>query len=166
MGLDLILYKKNKNQNIEDMSMEEELDSELAYGRKTWAIADFFRRRCKAVDSGGWEYVVTKKDWDAFIKNLDDLNNPSFRDKVDNYINAVHNYECNELKLTLEKVEDIMSSYNELESWLDTALENDNSYTLGLDWELHAVLRWFDADSEVQEVFSNEDEEVRLIVSY
>lgn len=164
MGLDLILYKKNKNQNIEDISMEEELDSELAYGRKTWAIADFFRRRCKAIDEYEYEYLVTKKDWDAFIKNLDDLNNPSFRDKIDNYINAIHDYECNEL--TLEKVEDIMSSYNELEYWLDTALENDNGYTLGLDWELSAVLRWFDADSEVQEVFNNNDEEVRLIVSY
>lgn len=163
MGLDLILYKKNKNQNIEDMSMEEELDSELAYGRKTWAIADFFRRRCNTIDR--WEYVVTKKDWDAFIKNLDDLNNPSFRDKVDNYINAIHDYECN--KLEMEKVEKIiMSSYDELEHWLDTALENDNGYTLGLDWELHAVLEWFDADAEVQKVFQNDEEEVRLIVSY
>ena len=59
-----------------------------------------------------------------------------------------------------------MSFYNELEHWLDTALENDDGYTLGLDWELSAVLRWFDADLEVQEVFNNNDEEVRLIVSY
>lgn len=163
MGLDLILYKKDKNKNIEDMSMEEELDSELAYGRKTWAIANFFRRRCKTVDR--WEYVVTKRDWDAFIKNLDDLNNPSFRDKIDNYINVIHNYECNELKLTLEKVEDIMSSYNELESWLDMALENDNGYTLGLDWELRTVLRWFDANEEIQQAFKD-GMDVRLIVSY
>lgn len=163
MGLDLILYKKDKNKNIEDMSMEEELDSELAYGRKTWAIANFFRRRCKTVDR--WEYVVTKRDWDAFIKNLDDLNNPSFRDKIENYINVIHNYECNELKLTLEKVEDIMSSYNELESWLDMALENDNGYTLGLDWELQAVLCWFDANEEIQQAFKD-GIDVRLIVSY
>lgn len=163
MGLDLILYKKDKNKNIEDMSMEEELDSELAYGRKTWAIANFFRRRCKTVDR--WEYVVTKRDWDAFIKNLDDLNNPSFRDKIENYINVIHNYECNELKLTLEKVEDIMSSYNELESWLDMALENDNGYTLGFDWELQAVLCWFDANEEIQQVFKD-GIDVRLIVSY
>ena len=40
MGLDLVLYKKAKP--IVEMSIEEELDSELAYGRKTWAIADFF----------------------------------------------------------------------------------------------------------------------------
>lgn len=165
MGLDLILYKKNKNQNIEDMSMEEELDSELAYGRKTWAIADFFRRRCKAVDSEGWEYVVTKKDWDAFIKSLERLNDISFREKVDNYIDAACKYYYDEENKD-EAEEIIMSSYNELESWLDTALENDSGYTLGLDWELSAVLRWFDTDSEVQEVFNNNDAEVRLIVSY
>lgn len=163
MGLDLILYKKDKNKSIEDMSMEEELDSELAYGRKTWAIANFFRRRCKTVNR--CEYVVTKKDWDAFIKNLDDLNNPFFRYKIDDYINVIHNYECNELKLTLEKVEDIMSSYNELESWLDMALENDNGYTLGLDWELRTVLRWFDANEEIQQAFKD-GMDVRLIVSY
>ena len=163
MGLDLILYKKNKNQNIEDMSMEEELDSELAYGRKTWAIADFFRRRCKTVNEQ--EYIVTKKDWDAFIKNLGRLNDISFREKVDNYVDAVHNYYYDEGDED-EAVKIMTSSYNELEYWLDTALENDDGYTLGLDWELHAVLEWFDANSEVQKVFNNDDEEVRLIVSY
>lgn len=163
MGLDLILYKKNKNQNIEDMSMEEELDSELAYGRKTWAIADFFRRRCEIAD--GWEYVVTKEDWNAFIKNLEWLNDISFRKKVENYVDAAHNYHYDEGDQD-EAVKIMVSSSNELEYWLDTALENDDGYTLGLDWELRAVLEWFDADSEVQEVFNNDDEEVRLIVSY
>lgn len=163
MGLDLILYKKNKNQNIEDMSMEEELDSNLAYGRKTWAIADFFRRRCNTVDR--YEYLVAKKDWDAFIKNLERLNDISFREKVNNYIDAAYNYYYDEGdEDEAEKI--IMSSYSELENWLDTALENDDGYTLGLDWELCAVLEWFDADSEVQKVFNNDDEEVRLIVSY
>lgn len=44
MGLDLGLYKRTKP--IAEMPIEEEFDNELAYGRKTWAIADFFTRRC------------------------------------------------------------------------------------------------------------------------
>lgn len=159
MGLDLILYKYTKD----DMTWEEEQAAELAYGRKTWAIADFFRRRCNTVDR--YEYLVTKKDWDAFIKNLERLNDFSFREKVNNYIDAANSYYYDEGdEDEAEKI--IMSSYNELEYWLDTALENDDGYTLGLDWELHAVLEWFDADSEVQKVFNNDNEEVRLIVSY
>lgn len=152
MGLDLILYKHTKD----DMTWEEEQIAELAYGRKTWSIAEFFRRRCQALE-GDWYYEVTKADWDEFIDSLEKLNDPAFRQKVEDFIEL---YDTTEV--WNEKLDKL---YNELEKWYDGAVDNDSGYTLGFDWELRAVLNWFDANEEVQQAFKN-GIDVRLIVSY
>lgn len=152
MGLDLILYKYTKD----NMALEEELDAELAYGRKTWSIADFFRERCKCLD-WDWYYQVTKADWDEFIDSLEKLNDPAFRQKVEDFIELYDTTEVWNDKL--EKL------YNELEEWYSGAVNNDTGYQLGFDWELRAVLDWFDANEEVQQAFKD-GIDVRLIVSY
>lgn len=152
MGLDLVLYKKTKP--MVEMSIEEELDNELAYGRKTWVIADFFAQRCTALE-GDYVYSVTEKDWNAFMEALVKLYDPSFRLLVEMYAdNCFRGFEAlNEI--VGEKLED----------WLDKALDNDGLYQLGLDWELAAVLRWFDADKEVRKAF-RDGYKVELLVSY
>lgn len=152
MGLDLILYKYTKD----NMALEEELDAELAYGRKTWSIADFFRKRCKCLD-WDWYYQVTKADWDEFIDSLSKLNEPEFRQKVEDFIELYDTTEVWNDKL--EKLS------NELEEWYSGAVNNDAGYQLGFDWELRAVLDWFDANEEVQQAFKD-GIDVRLIVSY
>lgn len=152
MGLDLVLYKKAKP--IAEMSIEEELDNELAYGRKTWAIADFFTQRCTALE-GDYIYNVTEKDWDAFMEALDKLNDSYFRHVAEMYIDNC--FEDNEV------LEDTVGK--ELEDWLDKALDNDCYYQLGLDWELAAVLQWFDADEEVRKAFKD-GYVVELLKSY
>jgi len=153
MGLDLILYRKHKD--LKDMSLEEELDSQLAYGRKTWAIANFFTRRCKMLEDD-WLFEVTKADWDDFIEALSDLRDPDFMKKISTFVkyreDALDEDEYNNL-------------YDELEEWLNRALGNDCGYQLGLDWELMAVINWFNADAEVQETFK-EGIPVELIQSY
>ena len=152
MGLDLVLYKKTKP--IAELSIEEEFNNELAYGRKTWAIADFFAQRCTALE-GDYIYDVLKEDWDAFMKALDMLNDIGFRLIVEMYIDDCFNDN--------EVLEDIVGK--ELEDWLDKALDNDCYYQLGLDWELAAVLRWFDADESVRKAFE-EGYAVELLKSY
>lgn len=159
MGLDLVLYKSNKPFN--EMSMEEELESELAYGRKTWAIAEFLYTRSEDVDGGGYEYKVSEEVWDLFIDRLSKLVDPEFREKVEDYLEYDYEY-MNGRKDPDEKYEAI---YLELEDWLNDALDYDTGYALGLEWELSAVLRWFDADWEVREAYKN-GYEVRLIVSF
>lgn len=155
MGLDLILYKRDNS--LVKMTIEEELQAELAYGRKTWAIAHFFTARCECLDED-FAFKVTKQDWDEFMDSLRELNDPDFREKVEDLID----YENVPVDYYDEEHEKI---YEELENWLDCALNNDSYYQLGLTWELAAVLRWFDADSEVQEAFK-EGCEVILIQSY
>lgn len=152
MGLDLVLYKHTKD----DMTWEEEQAAELAYGRKTWSIADFFRRRCQALE-GRWYYKVTKADWDEFIDSLGKLNDPTFRYKVEDFISKSD---------TIKEWDDVFDRlYNELEEWYNEAVNNDDGYQLGFDWELMAVLNWFDANEEVQQAFED-GEDIRLIVSY
>lgn len=158
MGLDLILYKRTKP--MYEMSMEEELDNELAYGRKTWAIADFFTSRCEAVDpDNDYEFIVTKQDWDEFMDSISELNDPAFRGTVERYIDFDDNAD-------IDEVDDwACLTYPKLEAWLDGALNNSNYYQLGLTWELATILRWFDADPQVQEAFES-GVEVRLMQSY
>lgn len=152
MGLDLVLYKKTKP--MVEMSIEEELDSELAYGRKTWAIADFFMRRCAVLEED-YVYSVTEKDWDAFTEALVKLNDVSFRRLVEMYAdNCFKGFEA---------LDEIIGE--KLEDWLDKALDNGGCYQLGLDWELSAALRWFDADEEVRKAFKD-GYTVELLASY
>lgn len=152
MGLDLILYKHTKD----DMTWEEEQAAELAYGRKTWSIANFFQRRCQALE-GDWYYKVTKADWDEFIDSLEKLNDSAFRYKVEDFISKSD---------TIKEWDDVFDKlYNELEDWYDDAVNNDSGYTLGFDWELQTVLNWFDANKEVQQAFED-GEDIRLMVSY
>lgn len=169
MGLDLILYRKHKD--LKDMNLEEELASQLAYGRKTWAIADFFTRRCKMLEDD-WLFEITKADWDAFIEALSDLRNPDFVEKIHTlieydeveYIRHMNNC-IPQLTENILDEDEYYNLYNELEEWLDRALNHDYGYQLGLEWELAAVLRWFDANPEVQKTFE-EGMSVGLIQSY
>ena len=156
MGLDLILYKNTKP--LEEMTLEEEQEVELAYGRKTWAIADFFHRRCEAIE-GDWEYRMTKADWDDFMEAVGKLGDPEFRAKAEEIVD----YEWNVPDEDWDEAH--MDVYDEVSRWLDTALGVDWGYQLGMAWELAAVIRWYDADAEVQKAFE-EGEELILIKSY
>ena len=159
MGLDLVLVKRLKNYDRYSMSIEEEFDSELAYGRKTWAIADFFSKRCEAIE-GDYLYKVKEEEWREFIDSLERLHDSDFREKVELFCS--YNLD---LELNVDQVKYHWHLYNELEDWLDAALGNDVGYQLGLEWELAAVLRWFDADEEVKQAYKD-GYEVELIVSY
>ena len=159
MGLDLVLVKRLKNYDRYSMSIEEEFDSELAYGRKTWAIADFFSKRCEAIE-GDYLYKVKEEEWREFIDSLERLHDSDFREKVELFCSYGLDWE-----LDTDNEKHYWHIYNELEDWLDAALGNDVGYQLGLEWELAAVLRWFDADEEVKQAYKD-GYEVELIVSY
>ena len=156
MGLDLILYKYTKD----DMTLEEEQAAELAYGRKTWSIAEFFQRRCEPL-KGDYYYKVREADWNEFIDSLDKLNEPEFRERVEKCISRYENIGTDED----ESNEEFWKECNTIEEWYNCAVDNDWGYTLGFDWEMEAVLRWFDADANVRQAFKD-GADIRLIVSY
>ena len=147
MGLDLILYKKTKD--IEEMSMEEELDSELAYGRKTWALARFFMNMAEE-NADEYYFRITKKDWNTFIDSFE----PFF--KSEDICNLIKEY---------SSTEDVTGKvYDLIEYIMNTGFGKYETYTLGAVWEARAALEWYEADKEVRDAF--EEGEVWVIVSY
>ena len=148
MGLDLILYKKTKD--IEEMSMEEELDSELAYGRKTWALARFFMNMAEENVDDEYYFPITEEDWNTFIDSFE----PFF--KSEDICNLIREYSPEED--TSEKIYDL------IEHIMNTGFGKYETYTLGAVWEAQTTLEWYEADREVRDAF--EEGEVWLIVSY
>lgn len=148
MGLDLVLYKRTKD--IHDMSIEEELESELAYGRKTWAIANFFMENVEITDGSEYNFRISEEDWNTFYKAIEPyFKNDDFRDFVLNY----RNWE--------DETGDL---YNVIEYTMDRIFNEGSSYYLGADWEAHAVALWYEADAAVREAFK--EGEVWLMVSW
>ena len=124
---------------------------ELAYGRKTWGIANFFRRRCEQYQDFDEVYTVTEEDWDAFIKYFDkfDLN------RIDRILTEMWEL-------------DDMYDYNSRDySYLERFVEDlsDEQPYLGYEWDARAMLRWYEANDTVKKAFAN-GQEVRLIASY
>lgn len=138
MGLDLVLETAPRHDSPEEDWIE------LAYGRKTWSIAHFFERRCIATD-GDWEYRVTRADWNAYVKYIQDWNLER-----------------------IKKVLDFDNYDNVTEADLDYLMEfvsNLGEPVLGYDWDARAMIEWYEANKVVQEAFNN-DWYVRLIKSY
>lgn len=148
MGLDLILYKRTKD--IKEMSMEEELDSELAYGRKTWALARFFMNMAEENVDDEYDFPITEEDWNTFIDSFE----PFFKSEDI----------CNLIKEYLPGEDTSGKIYDLIEYIMNTGFGRYETYTLGADWEAQAALEWYEADREVRDAF--EEGEVRLMVSY
>jgi len=132
MGLDLTLYAKTK-----DISFE------LAYGRKTWAISDFFTEVCKCEEiDDGFIYRVTKKDWDKFIGAVKPfLIYPGFVSLIECY-------------------DDLEDKYGMIENvfhyFLDETIGGYGfNYQLGAEWEAYAVVQWYKANEKVQKAFED-----------
>lgn len=148
MGLDLVLYKKTKP--IAEMSIEEEVDNELAYGRKTWAIANFFMEMVEITDGNEYDFRISEGDWNTFYGTIE----PYF--KNEDFRNFVLNYRSEE-----DTTGDL---YSVIEYTMDSIFGADGSYGLGADWEAHAVALWYEADAAVRKAFK--DGEVWLMVSF
>lgn len=148
MGLDLVLYKGAKD--IYNMSIEEELESELAYGRKTWAIANFFMENVQTTEGSDYNFRISESDWDLFYRAIE----PYF--KNDDFRDFILNYRSEE-----DETGDL---YEVIEYTMDRIFHAGGSYHLGADWEARAVALWYEADAAVREAFK--EGEVWLMVSW
>ena len=159
MGLDLILYKKIKP--IQEMTFEEQQSSQLAYGRKTWSIADFFTRRCKEIEDD-YLYEVTKEDWDTFMKTFNRLEDPDFRQGVEAFIKFWLIADSDD-----EDCEEYKRAYKILRSWFVETINYNYKYLfpLGFEWELMTLLSWYNANEKVQQAFAD-GYTVELVQSY
>lgn len=139
MGLDLTLYCKPKSISYNDYDHH----IELAYGRKTWAISDFFTEHCECeVIDDSIIYRVTKEDWDEFIYTVEPfLSYPGFMSLIENYNNAEDEYGM---------IESIFRYF--LDETIGCSIFS-GGYYLGSAWEARAVVRWYKANKKVQKAF-------------
>lgn len=63
MGLDLTLYMKR----LEDKTSE---DIEMAYGRKTWDISNWFTERANELSDLEETYLITEETWNEFMNEF------------------------------------------------------------------------------------------------
>lgn len=136
MGLDLTLYCKPKNISYGDYDHH----IELAYGRKTWAISNFFTMNCGCeMIEDDYFYRVTEEDWEYFIQTV----KPIFTNEF--VVNMIENY---------NEFED-EDEYGITEQLLRYCLDMifDDEYYLGVAWEARAALQWYKADKKVRIAF-------------
>lgn len=142
MGLDLILEKADRTQvNKMDADWHE-----LAYGRKTWGIANYLAFRCQAIERD-WLYKVTPEAWDAFMAYFEDWDIPRIKEILDEMDSDPSTFDPDNF-LYLEEFVDGMGRGH-----------------LGVEWDANVMIRWYEADPEVRKAFENDDY-VRLMLSY
>lgn len=135
MGLDLTLELRKENGTWEN-------DIEVAYGRKTWAIAETLRDMGDAMDDDDYAYKIPLEKWNEFISRIEPHVTKLGR-LVDQF--DEEHYDC-----AMQKVQD------DIENILDKIFyDYDDSYYLGADWEARALLRWYDANTEIQKYMNS-----------
>lgn len=134
MGLDLSLYAAPAANDIN--AIESDNWVELAYGRKTWFIWDYFKNlKSTVVTKDDQILIVSKEAWKSFIEILNQN-----RERISDYV--VFKEEEEEVPFAEAQIQDMV-----FQEWYNETF--DSTPTLGYDWDARAMLRWLDADSKV-----------------
>lgn len=134
MGLDLSLYAAPATNDINANESDDWV--ELAYGRKTWFIWDYFKNlKSTVVTKDDQILVVPKEAWKSFIEVLNQN-----RERISDYV--VFKEEEEKVPFAEAQIQDMV-----FQEWYDETF--DSTPTLGYDWDARAMLRWLDADSKV-----------------
>lgn len=134
MGLDLSLYAAPAANDIN--AIESDNWVELAYGRKTWFIWDYFKNLKSTVATKDDQIlIVSKEAWKSFIEILNQN-----RERISDYV--VFKEEEKEVPFAEAQIQDMV-----FQEWYNETF--DITPTLGYDWDARAMLRWLDADSKV-----------------
>lgn len=142
MGLDLSLYAAPAANDINVNESDNWV--ELAYGRKTWFIWDYFKNlKSTVVTKDDQILIVSKEAWKSFIEILNQN-----REKISDYVAFKEKEEEEEISFTEARIQDMA-----FQEWYDETF--DSTPTLGYDWDARAMLRWLDADSKVSKYLDN-----------
>lgn len=134
MGLDLSLYAAPAANDIN--AIESDNWVELAYGRKTWFIWDYFKNlKNTVVTKDDQILIVSKEAWKSFIEILNQN-----RERISDYV--IFKEEEEKVTFAEPQIQDMA-----FQEWYSETF--DGTPTLGYDWDARAMLRWLDADSKV-----------------
>ena len=156
MGLDLTLYAVPATDDIDVNKIDEWV--ELAYGRKTWFIWDYFKNLdSTTIVRDNQILAVPKEAWKSFIEILD-----RNRERISDYITFKENMEYfvpTVNSLLQEQINDSL-----FQQWYNDTF--DTTPTLGYEWDARAMLRWLEANSEVRKYLNDPSYILLLEASY
>lgn len=159
MGLDLIMY--NKREYMEYNSTEYDKITELAYGRKTWAIESYFAARSSTMAPDECMFDVPEEAWDEFYATAINLGFKKFKiwvDVISEYERIGKHMDENtddEEDYQLEEI--YMKAYTKAEEYMSHLFGSEENYQLGMDWEAIAVVNWVEAYPKVKETYKRGD---------
>lgn len=147
MGLDLMMYNKREY-------MEYNKITELAYGRKTWAIESYFASRSYLLIPKEYVFDVPEVAWDEFYTTAINLGFEKFKiwvDVISEYEHICENTEDDQLE------EIYMKAYTKAEEYMSHLFDGEANYQLGMDWEAKAVVNWVESYPKVKETYERGD---------
>lgn len=162
MGLDLMLYKRSDVDAMENGLKPWDASMELAYGRKTWAISNFFTQRSAPYKGSDYDFIVPQAAWQEFYDTMAPV-----AAQLQAYTEEIFELEDRVIE-TQDEADATQDRYDWLNAELRQILEetlNESFFQLGAEWEASAVLNWLKAYDAVNQVYA-EGEEVVLVQSY
>ena len=157
MGLDLMMYNKREYMKYNDFNKI----TELAYGRKTWAIESYFASRSYPIIQKEYVFDVPEATWDEFYATAINLGFEKFKIWVD----VISEYERigehmgenmdDEDDYQLEEI--YVKAYTKAEEYLSYLFGSAANYQLGMVWEATAVIKWVEAYPKVKETYERGD---------
>ena len=150
MGLDLMMYNKREY-------MECNKITELAYGRKTWAIESYFASRSSTMDLYEFMFDVPEEAWDEFYATAINLGFEKFKIWVDVISEYEHMGENTDDEEDYQLEEIYMKAYTKAEEYMSHLFGSAANYQLGMDWEAKAVVNWVESYPKVKETYERGD---------
>lgn len=159
MGLDLMMYNKSEYMAYNDIDYNK--ITELAYGRKTWAIESYFASRSYPMAQEEYVFDVPEEAWDEFYTTAINLGFEKFKIWVD----VISEYERigehmgenmdDEDDYQLEEI--YVKAYTKAEEYMSYLFDSEANYQLGMDWEARAVINWIESYPKVKETYKRGD---------
>ena len=146
MGLDLMMYNEHEYMKCNKIT-------ELAYGRKTWAIETYFASRSYLIIPNEYVFEVPEVAWDEFYTTAINLGFEKFKIWVD----VISEYENAEDEENDQLEEIYMKAYTKTEEYMSHLFGSAANYQLGMAWEAKAVVNWVESYSKVKETYERGD---------
>lgn len=163
MGLDFSLYKKRKDQTIDELLNSDNIE-ELAYGRKSWELV---KKLATNEDVNEGYGVLTKESWESLMREMDHIGDllPEINEAYNHYDYYLNHYDDEGLDIAnmLFTYEDkkLMARY---QYWYDMTF--GETPVLGYDFSVGYMQSFYYAKDEVREVLEDPNYEVLMSISY
>ncbi len=159
MGLDLTLYAVPAAVDIDVYKTTNWI--ELAYGRKTWFIWDYFKNLDNTVMIRDDQMLIIPKEaWKSFVEILD-----RNRERISDYVSVKEEEEeADYISLTKEFLIKVQIKDNLFQQWYDDTF--NTTPTLGYEWDARAMLRWLEANFKVRRYLNDPSYILLLEASY